>query len=564
MNYYEDEMDNNVNSNVNENVNNNGNLIIIGIFIILVLLIVLLNIVKFNLVGDDKIIMIEGMEYSELGYEARTLLGRNINHKVKVSNNIDSNKVGTYYVLYNLRHLLVNKELKREVSVVKDNIDIFDIEMLGESKQYLYKGDKYVDLGVNVINKVTKEKESIKNIIGEVNNNQVGENEIRYVYEYNGEVKEVTRKVIVYGFDIKIEKEISDNKVLMNIDIQGINNFDYVLLPSGKKENNSKFSYEMSKNGLYNFIIYTKDNDIIKHEINMDINGNYECKGTVNRNGTKLEVSGNNSNNYKWIIDTKEIEGSNIYTSVKSVKEASVIVTMINGLTKEIKCDIKDELVYHFKYDENNLKPKMSCNTYTAQDKTVLDEKLKKVIEEAGYGTRAGVVEAARFLVGNLDYKVPYMGTKAENSDIGRYKKVGLNIGTGGAWGCNIGGYVQGLDCTNFVMWAFYQNGIDTHPYSHGYNDTNSVLNMLRVGDLLFTPCGNDCDPKFKYGLTHVGIIIGVDDNYFYVAEATTGSINATIVSKWDKNNMPKTGKFSQAKIFNYSSDGNLTDMWVE
>ena len=556
-----DEMNINVkNSNVNY-------IIILGIFILIIVLIVLLNVVKFNLNGDDKVYILEGSEYKEPGFEAKNIIGKSLNNKVKINNTVNSNNVGQYYIDYNLKYFFVNKVLRREVEVVKDNVEIFDIVLNDYEVIYQDISKKYEEKGAYALNKITGEKYNITNIQGEVNINQVGENEIRYIYEYNNNSKEKTRKVIIYEFGIEKEKDINDTRMLLNVSISGINNLDYVELPNGKKENNSKFSYEMKKSGVHTFKIFTNDGVEIKHEINMDAKGNYNCEGIVNRTGTSLEVkadNGLNAQKYNWNIDGNNIEGSNQYTSSKSVNNAKVTVTMINGLTSEVTCSIKDELVYHFKYDENNLKPKMSCNSYSAQDKIDLDAKLKKVIDDAGYGTRAGVVEAARFLVGNLDYKVPYMGTKVENSDIGRYKKIGLNIGTGGAWGCNIGGYVQGLDCTNFVMWAFYQNGIDTHPYSHGHNDTNSVLSSLRVGDLLFTPCSNDCDPKFKYGLTHVGIIIGVDNNYFYVAEATTGSINATVVSKWDKNNMPRTGKFSQAKIFDYASDGNLTNMWME
>ena len=156
---------------------------------------------------------------------------------------------------------------------------------------------------------------------------------------------------------------------------------------------------------------------------------------------------------------------------------------------------------------------------------------------------------------------IEYLIWEQKKKIVGRYKKVGLNIGTSSSWGCNIDGYRQGIDCTNFIMWAFYQNGIDKHPYSHERSDTNSVLNQLRVGDLLYSPCNNCDTTKYVYGLTHVGIIIGIDDNYFYIAEANPAG---PIMTRYEKNNMPTTGQFSLAKIFNYPADGNITNMWVE
>ena len=565
-------MDDNLEYGIENDITDNKktnikNIIIIGIFIIIALLIILFNIVDFSLNGDKEIKVLIGTEYQELGFNAKNIFGKDLTDKVSINNNVDTLVAGTYYVDYNLKYFLKNKKITRKIEVVNDTIDNFNIVLNGKEVFYQDINTKYDEQGGYVLDTITKEKYDNKlKIEGNINTNELGINEIKYIFEYNNEVKEKIRKVIVYEFKEEIDKEISENKYLMNFEIVGIDNFNYVFLPDGKKINDTKFSYEIDNTNKYTFKVYTIDDTEIIHEVSMDNSSNYECSGLINRNGTSIKVTGNISNikGYTWVIDEKEIEGESEYKNNNSVKSAKIKITLKNGKVLEKNCEIKDELIYHFKYDENNLKEKMSCNTYTVEDKVELDEKLKKAVEEAGYGTRAGVVEAARFLVGNLDYKVPYMGTKAENDAIGRYKKVGLNIGTSGAWGCNVSGYIQGMDCTNFVMWAFYQNGIDTHPYSHGHNDTNSVVNALRVGDLLFTPCDNDCDPKFKYGLMHVGIIIGVDENFFYVAEATTGSINATVVSKWDKNNMPKRGKFSQAKIFNYASDGNITNMWVE
>ncbi len=537
-------------------------LILIGIGIV----ICLLNIVRFSLKGDEVITMLEGSKYVEIGYNAKTLLGRNISNKVKVSNNINTNVVGTYYVEYNLKYFFVRKKLRREVNIVKSSIDIFDIVLDGKPVIYQEVGDIYEEKGGYALNKITNTKSNFTKVEGKVDINHVGEYEIKYQFEYGGELKEKTRKVVVYGFNTEIVKDISEKAILVNVEITGINDLEYVKLPDGKKEFSKNFLYEIGNTGLYIFKFYTKDNTEILYQINMDNRDKYECSGKINRNGTQLEILGDNGlsvKSYQWIIDGKEESGTNKYRNSNSIKEAKVILTLKSGLTEERNCTIEDELVYHFKYDENNLKPFMRCNTYTLADKVELEGKLQKVVADAGYGTRAGVVEAARFLVGALDYKVPYLGPKDVNDVLGRYKKIGLNIANSNGWGCNVSGWTQGMDCTNFVEWAFYQNGIKTHPYTKGHDETIPIASALRVGDLLFTPCEVDCENK-TYGLSHVGIIIGVDDNYFYVAESTTGSINAIVVTKWEKNNMPKKGKFSWAKIWDYGVDGNVTDMWVE
>ena len=224
---------------------------------------------------------------------------------------------------------------------------------------------------------------------------------------------------------------------------------------------------------------------------------------------------------------------------------------------EKITCNIHNELIYDFVYDVNNTKPFMQCGTYTIYDKILLDEKLKNSIIQAGYGTRAGVVEAARFLVGGLSYKVPYLGPKKVDFSLGRYQKLGLNIGNSSSWGCRVSGWTQGMDCTNFVDWAFIQNGMKLKNV-YGMGNTYrliDVVNQIRVGDLLLTP--ND------ESFSHVGIIIGIDNENIYVAEATTGKINAIVVTKLSKNNLPKKGSLSIAKLYNYDRDGNITNMWV-
>ena len=153
------------------------------------------------------------------------------------------------------------------------------------------------------------------------------------------------------------------------------------------------------------------------------------------------------------------------------------------------------------------------------------------------------------------------MGPKKDNLTLGTYRNIGLNIGKDG-WGCNVDGWNQGLDCINYVLWAFYQNGIsNVSPYSNKNNySVREVINQIRVGDLLLTPCQDVCNNDFQ----HIGIIIGIDEYYFYVAEATTGKYNALVVTRHDKNNMPEKGEFSVVKLYNYAGDGNITNMWIE
>ena len=223
--------------------------------------------------------------------------------------------------------------------------------------------------------------------------------------------------------------------------------------------------------------------------------------------------------------------------------------------------------IYTFKYVKNQLdKPVIRCKTYSAEDRVVLEDKLARAVEKVGYGTRAGVVEAARFLVGGLDYRIEYMGTKSvakdPSRDVGRYNKKGLNIGNSRGWGCQVSGFTQGMDCTNFVQWAFTNGGVklgSAYSTNNTYPSTQ-VADKIKPGDLMLSPCYSSC--RFEDKFSHVGIVIGVDDSNLYIAESTTGNINSIVISVYDKHNLPTKNKFSVAKLFNYPAEGKLTNMW--
>lgn len=528
------------------------------IFVILIVLFFIISSVSFKLKGSKDIIIEYGTEYQDEGFIAKTLFGRDISNNVVMENDVDTNNIGKYKVVYRLQYLWIKKEIVRNVSVAVNSIDSFDIILNGKNIVYQSLGEKYKELGGYVQNAATNEKIYNKlKIEGKVNINQLGENEIKYIYEYNNEKKEEIRKVIVFNFQNDANDIITNEGKEIHIKIEGIDDYRGTVTPNETIIKDNEFTYYIEENGEYKFKIYTKENNEIEYKLTIDsIIKDYECKGTITRYGTNLEVvSGklNDVEKFKWKIDGQEIDGKNEYNNPNSIKKGQVEIVFNNKKTLELSCAIEDKLIYHFKYDENNTKPFMKCNTYQAAERMELDTKLRQVVNEAGYGTRAGVVEAARFLVGALDYKVPYVGAS-------RYNEKGLNIGQSNAWGCS----GVGLDCFYFVYWALSQNGLPLGAlYSGDKPKTRDVLNQIKVGDYILTPCEED-ECKNRYRIDHIGLIIGIDDNYIYVAEATTGRTNAVVVSKWEKNNMPDKGKFSVVKLVKYPSEGNVTNMWVE
>ena len=545
-----------------KNIKDKKNIIIIGL-VILVIIIILFFIVKKNRVtfyinGENTVYIDYGMDYNDLGFVAKDGLGNDLSNKVTVVNNVNVNQPGAYKVIYELNYN-GNNYLTRLVYVRNIDLNNLEIRLNGDRDTYVMKDSLYNEEGAYIYNILSGKEYSKGNIdiSGEVNTNIIGNYKVNYNYVFQG--SSIIAERIVHVIDIVdsiTPEEMTPNEVKIQLSLDSINNYSSITLPDGKVLTSRNIDYTVSKNGIYDFIIKTSNNKEYTRSVKIDnIVGNYICTGEVNSSGITLQVSPSSEvKEYEWVINNTTTKGTNTYSNNKGASNASVNLVFENGKKYSVQCNITDKLVYHFKYDEFNQKPKMRCNTYTASDKAMLDAKLKQVVSDAGYGTRAGVVAAARFIVGGLDYKVPYQGGKT-------YNREGLNIGQSGAWGCS----GSGLDCYHFVDWVRSQNGLELDAYYAGVKEyIGDAVNSIKVGDYLLSPCtSSTCKNPFK--INHIGLIIGIDENYIYVAESTTGNIEALIVSKLDKKNLPGKNKgFSLVRHVDYPSEGNVTDMWTE
>lgn len=519
--------------------------------------------VTFTLNGNESITLKYGTIYKDYGVIAHDGLGKDISDNVSVTSKVNTKVPGIYEVIYELKYGGINKSLKRKVTVLEPTSDDYSLILNGDEEISILKDTVYNELGAYVLVNESNEKINDVEISGNVDTKVVGNYNVVYTYKYNDIILSKNRKINVFDIVYKINRANDNTEIEFNFN--NINNYVSIKLPNGETKADKIIKYTVLKNGRYDFIIKIGNTDFTK-TINVLSAGLLKCDGVIDMKGTTLNVTGDTGNikEYEWVLPAGTVKGQNNYNKYQIINKASVNLIFNDTSTYQINCDIKNNLVYQFKYDEFFTKPEIKCNSYTETDRIRLDAQLKQVVTEAGYGTRAGVVEAARFLVGALEYKIRYQGPKAVNSVLGKYPYEGLNIGKTNAWGCSVSGWVQGMDCTNFVSWAFAQNGIKTHPYSSDHKAVREVINQIRVGDLLYSPCtSSECKNEVK--LNHVGIIIGIDDKYIYVAESTTGKINAIVVTKWEKYNMPENGKFSRVHFFKkYNGDGNLTDMWLQ
>lgn len=235
-------------------------------------------------------------------------------------------------------------------------------------------------------------------------------------------------------------------------------------------------------------------------------------------------------------------------------------------------------------------KENLSCDKISETENDLLDEILKEKVNEVGNKTRAGVVEAARFLTLHFPYKIEYfyengrLGTNKIDGE-GRYYHEGLYLnssryssisksGSGPkAWGCKLYSSPvrkktnNGLDCSGFVSWALLNGGFNPGDIGAGFTSTRNLTNLgelkkvtksliesnkIKAGDLVH-----------NYEATgHIGIIIGIDEDNYYVAQAIWYDDKGVTVTKVSKSYMPT--KFPHVVLMDsyYKEDGKYTEIW--
>lgn len=269
------------------------------------------------------------------------------------------------------------------------------------------------------------------------------------------------------------------------------------------------------------------------------------------------------------IITAKKDGEANVYACYGNTKNKLLTITSTSLICTRSK-----------EFDET--KPFLSCEQYTNEENKIVDDILEYKINKAGYLTRAGVVEAMRFITLDLPYRVNYFYENGRLPSIdgqGRYYHKGLYLSSGkydnliesenkGTWGCKIYSYPakenmeNGLDCSGLVGWALFNAGFDP-------NDIKGSDLLLTLGDLHNSQEAIDSG-KVKVGdfvhnneaTSHIGMIIGIDDDYYYVAQAIWYKPEGVIISKYTKKQMVK--HWLQIVLLDdyYKADGNLTNMW--
>ncbi len=362
-----------------------------------------------------------------------------------------------------------------------------------------------------------------------------------------------------------------DYKIYVKDKYGNINDID-----SQKVEINKVIDIKTNKS---NFYLYKGGSEVLTYEL--VTLGDFEEKVTLS----------SNNDNIASIDENGKIIGNNY-------GEAVITLTSESGTSSKVNVYVSSFIT---KPEINFNKPYVQCKQFTNEENDLIDQILFDRVNTAGYGTRAGVIAAARFLALEFSYRIHYFSENGRLKNYSPYKHVdgegryyhrGLYLSEGkyssleqgailagpATWGCSIPMYVNlpqytygnsypnGLDCSGFVTWALLNGGIDVGDLGAGENAnqydlddlgtkvtiTSELLNSdkVKVGDLI----GNN---------GHMAIIAGIDDNNYYIAE----SLNTTagvVITTMAKSNLPNSTLYQHIILMDsvYKDEGNYQNMW--
>ena len=404
------------------------------------------------------------------------------------------------------------------------------------------------------------------------------------------------------------------NNLIIKYNLKNITNDNIYCLFKNKKElpstndkdwilskNNECSTLLLNDSSYYVYIKNESDSIILVNEssnfgkiIDIIINKEkiYLAKSGTYQLNIDIKSVGNVNKEIKWYSDNEKIATVDSNGKVTGISYGEVLIhAKVGNIDKT--CNVLVTNVITSKPKKfNSKKSYLPCGKYNKEENDLLDTILADRINDAGYKTRAGAVEAARFLALEFPYKIRYF---SENGRLsinkvdaeGRYYHKGLYLdesrfssikkkGNGPkTWGCSMycnvshGYRSNGLDCSGFVSWALLNGGFNVGDVGAGLSSnldltdygkrtvfTEKVVKSgkVKVGDLLSSG-----------GVSggHIAIIVGEDDKYYYVAESLwTPPTTSVVIIGYSKKNLFKRYYYVMLMDSYYKEDGNLTKLW--
>ena len=223
---------------------------ILTLLLIITISIIYNTLPRLQLNGPHNITLSYREDYEEQGVIIKNATGNNTS-KIKIDNNIDTKKIGNYYIDYSLKLGGKTLHVRRNVKIVDDINPV--IELKGEQITKISKDKKYIEPGYIAIDEYDGDITDKVQIIGEIDTEKYGEYVLTYKVTDNSNnqtevnrivkvVDETKPTIICHQEEIKIKK---GNKI--EIPCKAQDNYD------GEITKNIKIlgDYDINEPGTY-------------------------------------------------------------------------------------------------------------------------------------------------------------------------------------------------------------------------------------------------------------------------------------------------------------------------
>lgn len=269
---------------------------------------------KIVLNGNEVINVYEGGIFVEPGYTAYNYKNNISNNKVKISSNINFDKIGEYEVKYYINNIWKHNSVKRIVNVVKNPIDDINFSLIGDSDIVVKFGNKYLEPGYRLLSNDGVDYSDYVNIKSNVNDFKIGEYKVEYTLKINKRSKKLVRKVFVTGdrYTISYDKSPTNDKINLKL-LSNINDFSYFIINDSKVYKDTA-NLTIKENGMYAVKMVNRSGrtDNIKFTVS-----NIDREAPTGTCNAYLYKENNNTIFYLDVVDSSGIKtlkyGENIY-----------------------------------------------------------------------------------------------------------------------------------------------------------------------------------------------------------------------------------------------------------
>lgn len=269
--------------------------------------------VSLHLEGDLVIDLKVGDTYVEPGFTATSDLKGDISSSVTLTGSVDTSKAGSYKLTYTLNYRGISPKLTRLVRVSEKSSGTssssgsgssssstptpsasssptpstsptpsasaspspspsasptptatVSLTLNGSETVYVVEGSTYTDAGATAKDSNGNNLSSQIKVSGSVNTNVPGTYKLTYsITDYNNKTLTVSRSVIVQNMGITLTLDNSNyTSGSVNIIVTvNVDNFSSLVLPSGERTTSKTYTYKVTKNGTYEFVVYNSSGD---------------------------------------------------------------------------------------------------------------------------------------------------------------------------------------------------------------------------------------------------------------------------------------------------------------